>query len=81
MLGRLGEVVEEFHRHGLFLFTWGDSNNNIDNYMAQARGWPALPAYCCVYCFLLCRYCVLAVCTAASCSVLLVLLCVLYRAR
>jgi hypothetical protein len=40
VLGRLSEVVEEFHRHGLFLFTWGDVNNNMDNYLAQARGWP-----------------------------------------
>ncbi|GAB4820329.1 hypothetical protein N2152v2_007375 [Parachlorella kessleri] len=37
VLGRLQEVVEEFHRHGLFLFTFGDVNNNMDNYLAQKK--------------------------------------------
>lgn len=37
MLGRLREVVEEAHRHGLFLFTWGDVNNDMEAYMAQVR--------------------------------------------
>jgi hypothetical protein len=27
--------VERFHRHGLFLFTWGDVNNEMENYMRQ----------------------------------------------
>ena len=35
MLGRLQETVAEFHRHGLFLYTWGDANNDYASYMAQ----------------------------------------------
>ena len=43
MLGRLRDTVAEFHRHGLFLFTWGDANNDYASYMAQKEagigGW------------------------------------------
>jgi hypothetical protein len=35
VMGRLSDVVLEFHRHGLFLFTWGDSNNDYEIYKAQ----------------------------------------------
>lgn len=35
VLGRLQETVAEFHRHGLFLYTWGDANNDYASYMAQ----------------------------------------------
>jgi glycerophosphodiester phosphodiesterase len=35
VLGRLHETVAEFHRHGLFLYTWGDANNDFASYMAQ----------------------------------------------
>lgn len=35
LLDRLKDVVKEFHRHGLYLFTWGDVNNTLDNYVAQ----------------------------------------------
>jgi glycerophosphoryl diester phosphodiesterase len=35
LLDRLEEVVKEFHRHGLFLFTYGEVNNKLENYNAQ----------------------------------------------
>ncbi|KAL4420635.1 hypothetical protein ABPG75_010291 [Micractinium tetrahymenae] len=35
VLGRLHDWVAEFHRHGLFLYTWGDGNNDFGSYMAQ----------------------------------------------
>lgn len=35
VLSRLNETVKEFHNHGLFLFTWGDVNNDIAHYTAQ----------------------------------------------
>jgi hypothetical protein len=35
LLDRLKEVVKEFHRHGLFLFTYGEVNNKLENYNAQ----------------------------------------------
>ncbi|PRW21071.1 glycerophosphodiesterase GDE1 isoform A [Chlorella sorokiniana] len=35
VLGRLHETVETFHRQGLFLYTWGDANNDYGHYMAQ----------------------------------------------
>lgn len=35
LLDRLKDVVVEFHKHGLFLFTWGDVNNKWENYAAQ----------------------------------------------
>ena len=35
ILDRLKDIVAEFHRHGLFLFTWGDVNNEYMNYAAQ----------------------------------------------
>lgn len=35
MLGSLHQAVAEFHRHGLFLYTWGDANNDYASYMAQ----------------------------------------------
>lgn len=31
----LHAAVAEFHRHGLFLYTWGDANNDYSSYMAQ----------------------------------------------
>lgn len=37
VLGQLQEVVEEAHRHGLFFFTWGDLNNDMEHYLAQKR--------------------------------------------
>jgi len=35
VLERLTGVVTEFHKHGLFLFTWGHSNNDIASYTMQ----------------------------------------------
>jgi glycerophosphoryl diester phosphodiesterase len=35
VLPRLHEVVEQFHCHGLFLFTWGEINNDIESYLSQ----------------------------------------------
>ena len=35
VLDRLDEVVAQCHRHGLFLFTWGDVNNDMDSYLKQ----------------------------------------------
>lgn len=35
VLGRLHESVAEFHRHSLFLYTWGEANNDYHSYMAQ----------------------------------------------
>ena len=35
LLDRLQEVVKEFHRHGLYLFTYGEVNNVLENYNAQ----------------------------------------------
>ena len=30
--GGLRETVAEFHRHGLFLYTWGDANNDCERF-------------------------------------------------
>lgn len=35
VLDRLDEVVAMCHRHGLFLFTWGDINNDMASYLKQ----------------------------------------------
>lgn len=35
ILDSLHQIVEEFHKHGLYLFTWGDVNNQWENYVAQ----------------------------------------------
>jgi len=35
VLPQLTETVAEFHKQGLFLFTWGDINNDIVQYTAQ----------------------------------------------
>lgn len=35
LLNRLKDVVKEFHRHGLYLFTYGEVNNVLENYKAQ----------------------------------------------
>jgi glycerophosphoryl diester phosphodiesterase len=35
VLDRLDEVVAMCHRHGLFLFTWGDINNDMTAYLKQ----------------------------------------------
>lgn len=35
VLEKLDAIVGEFHRHGLFLFTWGDVNNDLNNYNKQ----------------------------------------------
>lgn len=35
VMDRLEEVVAQCHRHGLFLFTWGDTNNDMSNYLKQ----------------------------------------------
>ena len=35
LLDRLQEVVKEFHKHGLYLFTYGEVNNVLENYNAQ----------------------------------------------
>jgi hypothetical protein len=48
VLGRLHEAVREFHTHGLFLYTWGDANNDYAAYMAQKEaGIGAPPAWAC----------------------------------
>jgi hypothetical protein len=45
--GRLHEWVGEFHRRGLFLFTWGDANNDFGAYMAQKEaGIGGLNTFC-----------------------------------
>lgn len=31
----LRDAVATFHAHGLFLYTWGDANNDYASYMAQ----------------------------------------------
>lgn len=35
ILRSLEETVERFHCQGLFLFTWGDVNNEMENYLRQ----------------------------------------------
>lgn len=35
VLAELEARVAEAHRHGLFLFTWGDANNELSAYLAQ----------------------------------------------
>ena len=35
VMDRLDEVVAQCHRHGLFLFTWGDINNDMSIYLKQ----------------------------------------------
>ena len=35
LLDRLKEVVKEFHKQGLYLFTYGEVNNVLENYKAQ----------------------------------------------
>ena len=35
LLDRLKNITEEFHDNGLYLFTWGEANNNWENYSAQ----------------------------------------------
>lgn len=35
VMGDLEDTVEEFHRRGLFLFTWGDGNNDLECYTLQ----------------------------------------------
>jgi glycerophosphoryl diester phosphodiesterase len=35
VLDRLDEIVAMCHRHGLFLFTWGDINNDMESYLKQ----------------------------------------------
>ena len=37
VLDRLDEAVNEFHSRGLYLFTYGDLNNDINHYLAQRR--------------------------------------------
>lgn len=32
---QIRDLVQEFHRHGMFLFTWGDVNNEMTHYLAQ----------------------------------------------
>jgi glycerophosphoryl diester phosphodiesterase len=35
VLKRLKDVVDQFHRAGLFFFTFGDANNAMEHYSAQ----------------------------------------------
>lgn len=35
IVDNLNDIVEEFHRHSLFLFTYGDMNNDIETYSRQ----------------------------------------------
>ena len=35
VLDRLDEIVAHCHHHGLFLFTWGDVNNDMASYLKQ----------------------------------------------
>lgn len=37
VLDCLDEAVAEFHGHGLYLFTYGDLNNDINHYLAQRK--------------------------------------------
>ena len=37
LLDRLKDVVKEFHKHGLYLFTYGEVNNRLENYNAQKK--------------------------------------------
>jgi hypothetical protein len=46
VLGRLHEAVREFHTHGLFLYTWGDANNDYAAYMAQKEAGIGARAAC-----------------------------------
>ena len=42
--GGLRETVAEFHRHGLFLYTWGDANNDCER--CRTLCCPALQLRC-----------------------------------
>ena len=46
VLGRLHEAVREFHTHGLFLYTWGDANNDYAAYRAQKEAGIGAPPAC-----------------------------------